>query len=76
MTDDVSRYLDSKTSKDLDTWLVQEEVESSAQDKQVKQAKSDNILGKWLDRHDGCRSVTLSFFCFSKKTKTFFTLGA
>ena len=51
MMEDVSRYLDSKTSKDLDTWLVQEEGESSAQDKQDKQAKSDNILGRWLDRH-------------------------
>jgi hypothetical protein len=51
MTEDVSRYLDSKTSKDLDTWLVQEEGESSAPDKPDKQVKSDNILGKWLDRH-------------------------
>ena len=52
MTSDVSRYLDSKTSRDLDTWLARETMgpahekgDSAAHD------KSDSVLGKWLDRH-------------------------
>ena len=60
MTQDVSDYLDSKTSLDLDTWLAketgteegEEEVEGTmATNPEVKQKKTANVLGKWMNRH-------------------------
>jgi hypothetical protein len=52
MTQEVSDYLDSKTSLDLDTWLAREAVGSEEEAKAAKhKATGSGVLGKWLDRH-------------------------
>jgi len=50
MTQDVSDYLDSKTSLDLDTWLTRETMGPEHQ-KGKDDKKKSNFLGRWVDRH-------------------------
>jgi len=57
MTQEVSDYLDSKTSLDLDTWLAREAGGSEHQAKDAERkasssgVSSSGVLGKWLQRH-------------------------
>ena len=57
MTQDVSHYLDSKTSLDLDQWLASEtlgrphEKNARTTNPEAAEEKTDNVLATWLDRH-------------------------
>ena len=50
MTQDISDYLDTKTSLDLDTWLARETIRP-AHEKGKHDNKKRNFVGKWIDGH-------------------------